>query len=80
MINVTLVCNDGDGMPRNLQCREYTTVEEFLNVNFDGDLDDYKITLRAENSPSRTANMSDELENGMRIVIAPKKVEGETTL
>jgi hypothetical protein len=77
MISVTLVCNSGQGVPRTVQIREGTTVEEFLQVNFDGNLDDFTVSLRRDGS-SEVADLYDVLEDSDRLSVSPTKVEGAT--
>ncbi len=62
MINVTLVTNSGDGMPRSLEVREGVCLEDFLEVNFDGDLDDFTVSIRRDGS-SFEPSMSEELQD-----------------
>jgi len=79
MISVTLVCNSGQGVPRTVQIREGTTVEEFLQVNFDGHLEDFTVSLRSDGVSSE-AELYDVLEDGDRLTLAPNKVEGAVQL
>ncbi len=76
MINVTLVTNDGSGLPRQCPVRAGTTVGEFLGVAFEGDPDDFTAQIRPSGGVSRRADMDDELCDGDRITLAPTKVEG----
>jgi len=76
MINVTLVTNDGSGLPRQLPIREGTTVRDLLNVAFEGDPEDFTIQLRPQDGVSQRAGLSDVLREGDRITLAPSKVEG----
>lgn len=80
MIQVTLVTNDGSGVPQNTQVREGTTVGDFLDLMFDGDVDNFTIQLRPANGVSREANLTDELSEGDRITLAPAKVDGAVIL
>ena len=75
MVNVTLVTNSGQGVPRQLSVREGTTVEELLQVNFDGHIEDFTISLRRD-GVSEVADLDDELEDNDRLVLAPRKVDG----
>lgn len=76
MIEVTLVTNDGSGVPRNSNVREGTTVGEFLNMMFEGDVNTFTIQLRPSGGVSREADVDDELHDGDRITLAPEKVDG----
>jgi len=75
MISVTFVSNSGQGVPRQLSVREGTTVEECLQVNFDGHLEDFTISLRRD-GVSEVADLDDELEDNDRICLSPSKVDG----
>lgn len=79
MIKVTLVTNDGDGIPVNHSIREGTILEDFLNVAFGGDPDDFTIRVRSNGN-----NVEDQggyvLQDGDRVSVAPAKVEGAATL
>lgn len=76
MINVTLVTNDGSGMPRTIPVRDGATVEDLLSVAFEGNLEDFTIQVRPRDGVSRAGDLSDELRDGDRVVLAPEKVEG----
>lgn len=76
MIKVQLVTNDGNGLPQQVSVREGTTIQELLELHFDGDLGDFSIQMRKLEQCSQTADRDDELEDGCRITLAPKKVEG----
>jgi len=75
MISVTLVSNSGQGVPRTVQVREGTTVEEFLQVNFDGHIEDFTVSVRRDGC-SEVADLDDELCDNDRLVLAPTKVDG----
>jgi len=75
MLNVTLVTNSGQGVPRQLQVREGTSVGEMLNVNFDGHVEDFTVSCRRDGC-SEVVDLDDELEEGDRLTLAPLKVEG----
>lgn len=77
MVNVTLVTNSGQGVPRTVQVREGTTVGEFLQVNFDGHVEDFTVSIRRDGC-SEVADLDDELEDSDRICLAPTKVDGAT--
>jgi len=77
MVNVTLVCNSGQGVPRQLSVRDGTTVGEMLNVNFDGHVEDFTVSVRIDGY-SEEADLDDVLEDGSRVTLAPRKVEGAT--
>ncbi len=76
MISVTLVTNDGGGVPKTTQVREGTTVGNFLELMFDGCVDDFTIQLRPSGGVSREADLDDVLEDGCRVTVAPEKVDG----
>lgn len=76
MIDVTLVTNDGSGVPRTTSVREGTTVGDFLDLMFDGNAEDFTIQLRPSGGVSREADIDDELHNGDRVTLAPEKVDG----
>jgi len=75
MVNVTLVTNSGQGVPRQLSVREGATIGEMLNVNFDGRLEDFTVSVRLD-GVSEVADLDDEVEDGSRICLSPTKVEG----
>lgn len=75
MVSITLVCNSGQGVPRQLQVRDGTTVGEMLNVNFEGHVEDFTVSVRLDGC-SEVADLDDVLEDGSRITLAPKKVDG----
>jgi len=75
MISVTLVSNSGQGVPRTLQVREGTTVDDLLQVNFDGHVEDFTVSCRRDGC-SEVVDLDDELEDGDRICLSPLKVEG----
>jgi hypothetical protein len=76
MIQVTLITNDGAGLPVKVPICEDTTLEKFLEVSFQGNPDDFTIRIRA-NGVSVDAHRDYVLQDGDRISLAPKKVEGE---
>jgi putative ubiquitin-RnfH superfamily antitoxin RatB of RatAB toxin-antitoxin module len=76
MISVVLVTNDGEGVNRTLDVREGTTVGSFVEMNTDLDLDDFNIKVRSEGESSRTVDRDEELEDGDRVSLTPKKVDG----
>ena len=80
MIKVQLVTNDGNGLPQQVSVREGTTIQELLDIHFDGDVEDFSIQVRKLEQPSRAADSDDQLEDGCRITLAPRKVEGAVTL
>jgi hypothetical protein len=77
MINVTMITNDGAGLPTSIPVVEGTTLEKFLAVSFGGDPDDYTIRIRA-NGMTVEAHNDYVLQNGDRVSVAPRKVEGAT--
>lgn len=76
MIEVTLVTNDGSGLPVRVPVVEDTTLEKFLEVAFDGDPDEFTIRIRA-NGTSVDAHKDYVLQDGDRVSLAPQKVDGE---
>jgi len=83
MIDVTLVSNSGDGRTRSLSARDGVLLEDFLEVNFDGDVSDFSISVRRDGDNMRVGTdfeLSESLEDGDRVSLAPKKVEGAVTL
>lgn len=79
MINVVLVTNSGSGLPMNVSVVEGTTLERFLAVSFEGDPDDFTIRVRA-NGASVEGHSDYVLQEGDRVSLAPRKVEGEVSL
>lgn len=77
MINVILVANQGDGMPRSLQVRDGVCLMDFLEVNFDGDLENYTVSIRRDGT-SFEPDMEEVLLDSDRVCISPSKVKGET--
>jgi len=77
MIEVTLVTNDGAGLPVRVPVVEGTTLEKFLEVSFDGNPDEFTIRVRA-NGTTVEAHRDYVLQDGDRVSLAPTKVEGET--
>lgn len=75
MNNVILVTNDGAGLPRTIPVAEGTTLEAFLKVAFEGDLDDFTIKVRA-NGASVEAHSDYVLQDGDRVSLSPKKIDG----
>lgn len=78
MINVTFVTNDGSGMPRSLDVRDEITLEQFLEVNFDGEVDDFTFSVR-RNGLSQEAHSDYILEDGDRLCAAPSRIKGENS-
>lgn len=79
MIEVMMVTNDGAGLPRRVPVVEGTSLEKFLEVSFDGNPDDFTIRVRA-NGATVEAHQDYILQDGDRVSLAPKKVEGEVSL
>jgi len=75
MIQVTLVTNSGQGVPRQLSVREGTTIDDLLQVNFDGHVEDFTVSVRRDGC-SEVADLDDELCDGDRVCLAPTKVDG----
>jgi hypothetical protein len=76
MIEVMLVTNDGSGIPRKIPVVNGTTLEKFLEVSFGRDLDDFTIRVRA-NGMTVEAHLDYVLQDGDRVSLAPKKIEGD---
>jgi hypothetical protein len=79
MINVTLVSNDGSGLPCRIPVVEGTTMERFLEVSFEGNPDDFTIRIRT-NGTSVEAHRDYVLQDGDRISMSPKKVDGSDSV
>lgn len=75
MINVTLVSNDGAGLPVQIPVAEGTTLEKFLEVSFEGNPDEFVIRVRC-NGTSVTVHEDYVLQDGDRVSLAPTKVDG----
>lgn len=75
MIEITLISNDGAGLPCRIPVVENTTLEKFLEVSFDGDLDEFTIRVRA-NGTSVEAHTDYILQDGDRVSLAPQKIDG----
>lgn len=75
MIEVTLVTNDGAGLPVSIPVVDGTTLEKFLEVSFEDDPDDFTIRIRA-NGMSVEAHRDYVLQDGDRISLAPIKIDG----
>lgn len=79
MIEVTLITNDGAGLPVRIPVVEGTTLEEFLEVSFDGNIDDFTIKVRC-NGTSCEAHRDYVLCDGDRISLSPTKIDGALLL
>ena len=79
MINVTLITNEGSGLPVKVPVVDGLTLEKFLEVSFSGNPDVFTIRIRA-NGTTIEAHREYVLQEGDRISLAPKKVEGEAVL
>lgn len=75
MIEVTLVTNDGAGLPCRIPVVEGTTLEKFLEVSFDGNPDEFTVRIRA-NGTTVEAHRDYVLQEGDRVSMAPTKVDG----
>ncbi len=75
MIEVTLVSNNGSGLPCHVPVVEGTTLEKFLEVSFDGDPDEFTTRVRA-NGVTVDAHCDYVLQDGDKISMAPSKIEG----
>lgn len=78
MIEVTLITNEGSGLPVKVPICEGTTLKKFLEVSFHGNPDDFTIRVRA-NGTSVEVYRDYVLQNDDRISLSPRKVEGEAT-
>jgi hypothetical protein len=76
MIEVTMITNDGAGLPVRIPVVEGTTLEKFLAVSFEGDPDEFTIRVRA-NGTTVDAHQDYVLQDGDRVSMAPKKIDGE---
>lgn len=77
MIEITLVTNDGAGLPVRVPVVEGTTLEKFLEVSFEGNPDEFTIRIRA-NGTSVEAHRDYVLQDGDRVSMSPTKVDGAT--
>ena len=75
MVEVTLVSNDGQGLPVRVPVNEGTTLEQFLIVSFNGNPDDFTIRVRADGTTVE-CHRDYILKNGDRVSLAPSKIEG----
>ena len=75
MLEVTLVTNDGAGLPCQIPVVEGTMLEDFLAVSFDGNIDDFTIRVRC-NGTSCEAHRDYVLQDGDRISLSPTKIDG----
>ena len=75
MIEITLITNEGSGMPAKIPVVENTTLEKFLEVSFEGDPDEFTIRIRA-NGTSVEAHKDYILQDGDRVSLAPSKIDG----
>ncbi len=75
MVEVTLISNDGSGLPRRIPVNEGTTLEKFLEVSFNGDPDEFTIRVRA-NGVTVEAHSDYVLQDGDKVSMAPSKIEG----
>jgi hypothetical protein len=75
MNEVTLVSNDGCGLPIRIPVTEGTTLEKFLEVHFDGDPNEFTIRVRA-NGTTVECHRDYVLCDGDRVSLAPNKIEG----
>jgi hypothetical protein len=78
MIEVTLVTNDGGGVPVKVEVVDDTTLGSFLDVHFDGELEDFTVRVRSNGA---SVQVFDDyvLQDGDRVSLAPKKVDGAVT-
>ena len=75
MITITLITNEGSGLPSLIPIVEGTTLDKFLEVSFQGDSDEFTIRVRA-NGTSVEAHRDYVLQDGDRVSLAPIKVDG----
>ena len=76
MIEVTLITNDGAGLPVRVPVVEGTTLEKFLEVSFDDDPNEFTIRVRANGTTVEVHN-DYVLQDGDRVSMAPTKIDGE---
>lgn len=75
MIEVTMINNDGAGLPTRIPVVEGTTLEKFLEVSFDGDPDQFMIRVRC-NGTSVQVHNDYVLMDGDRVSLTPVKIDG----
>jgi len=75
MVEVTLITNDGAGLPRRVPVVEGTTLEKFLEVSFNGNPDQFTIRVRA-NGTTVEAHSDYILQDGDRVSLSPTKIDG----
>lgn len=75
MISVTLVANNGAGLPVKVPIIEGTILEQFLAISFDGDPNEFTIRVRTE-GVSVQAHCDYVLQDGDRVSLAPIKIDG----
>ena len=75
-LKVQFVTNDGNGLPQEFSVEPGTTVEQVLNMAFEGNLEDFTFSMRPKGGVSDLACMTDTVENGCRLTVAPRKVDG----
>ena len=75
MIEVTLISNNGAGLPCRTPVVEGTTLAKFLDVAFEEDPDNFTIRVRA-NGTSVEAHQDYVLQDGDRVSLAPNKIDG----
>ncbi len=76
MINITLVTNEGDGVPTVIPVVDDATLGQFLDLAFNGDPNDFKIRIRA-NGVSVEGHEDYELHDGDRVSLSPNKIDGD---
>jgi len=79
MVEVTLVTNNGCGLPCRIPVVEGTTLEDFLKVSFDGNPDEFTVRIRA-NGTTVEAHKDYVLCDGDRVSMAPTKIDGAVSL
>ena len=76
MMKVQLVTNDGNGLPQEFSVEPGATVEDVLNMSFEGNIEDFTISMRPKGGVSDLACLTDTVQDGCRLSVAPKKVDG----
>jgi hypothetical protein len=75
MINVTLITNKGDGIPSTIPVADGSTLGQFLDLAFEGNIEDFKIRVRA-NGVSVEGHDDYVLHDGDRVSMSSRKIDG----
>lgn len=75
MIKVALITNSGAGDPVEIPVVNGTILEDFLALSFEGDPEDFKVRVRT-NGDSHDVDMDYVLQDGDRVSMSPRKVDG----